>query len=384
MIWNRASMFVLTAVASSASAFATVELRVVSAMDGAVWEAGADEEVLIVVQGRLVGERSRGLASWSVTMRSNGSASIDLCKCAGLWSIDDEPNFISSCDDTANLLHGAGGARLMRNTVSGLSDGTGVISGEDASSEWIDLAEGWLTTPADFEPGDSIVLELDEASARTSVVSNGATNSATRQSQTKIVGSLTIEGLRQPVVISAWSWGYHGYPVSADMPIQVFPMTSMIEPRQVEADGSRIYLEVVCNVIMNPGRQVVSSNPRIVGIVAGTPLVSNSIYIEFPKDLPVDEQCYWFDVAGSLDSGFVPVAPGNAFCVCFNEGDVDRSETVNAGDRNLVVSPTNFFLPANIAAYLTADVDRSGIVNAGDRNIVVGPANFFRSPLPCP
>ena len=184
-----------------------------------------------------------------------------------------------------------------------------------------------------------------------------------------------------PIVDEAWSFGYHGGTVDSDLGIEVFPGGSMHEPRQIDAAATRLYLNV--DLDKDIATAAVTTDPVVAGALA-TVDGNGNVVITFPVDAPADETCYNIDLAGSVATDGGIEAAGVDFCVCYNEGDVDRSGAVNAGDRNLVVGAQNFFLDANVAADLTADVDRSGSINAGDRNLVVGAQNFFHAPTACP
>ena len=397
---------VLMFVTDSLIAATTLELRVVSDADEAIWVAEPGETVNLYVQGRLVGDRADGLASWSAELRNVGNAIVDLCGCADMWSAEecpwladelaianlnesnratigvDTPPF-ALCHEAMDQLALVGGPHAMPQVVKAPSSAGGSVDLNADASGWTVLAEGQLIMPDYCQPSDAIELALDAATARVFTRADERATTVVGAAKVSVVGSLSIRGLRVPVVTSVWSWGYHDAPVSADLGIQVFPFPSMIEPRQTVVGGHRIYLEVVFDVPMSVGPQMVIPSPGIGGIVAATPPGSSTVIISFPVNLPLDQTCYQFDMAGSVAPGMTE-PPGNDFCVCYLEGDVDRSGTVNAGDRNLVVSTVNFFLPASVAANLTADLDRSGMVNAGDRNLVVSPSNFFTSPTPCP
>ena len=185
-----------------------------------------------------------------------------------------------------------------------------------------------------------------------------------------------------PVILEAWSYGFHGSPVFADLGIELDSLDSMIEARQIEsAGGGALYLVVTFDQPMAPGVQAVSANPAIPGITA-TGDGSNDIVVYFPVMAPMDETCYLVDLAGSMSTAGGIVAEKTDFCVCYNEADVDRDGVVTLHDRTVVLGDSG--KRADQASTILSDIDRSGTVTTLDANIVLSSSNYGHSPAPCP
>ena len=174
------------------------------------------------------------------------------------------------------------------------------------------------------------------------------------------------------------SCGYHGGTINADICIPLNVDTNgSFEPRQRTAGGEKLYLEVTMDKAMSIG--AVTAYPAIAGVTA-TADGTNVMLIQFPGDLPLDDTCYSFDLAGSLATDGGVEEAGKDFCVCYLEGDVNLSGVVEALDNSAVGA--NFFQNADNATRVRCDINRSGVVEALD-NSAIG-ANFFQQPTPCP
>lgn len=157
-----------------------------------------------------------------------------------------------------------------------------------------------------------------------------------------------------------------------------------IEPRTRSVAGlTDLFIRVTFDKPIAAGLAAVSGGP------AGTIATSNNtqvVIISFPGALPSDDTCYTFDMAGTVATDGCVFGPpeDTDFCLCYNHGDVDRSGTVNNGDKGVVVSGANFGMLTGAAANFNADVDRSGIVNNGDKGVVVAGGNFGSTTNICP
>jgi len=391
-----AAMCVVPAMAQT-----TLNLRI--AADKA--QAGPDEAVHIQILGELTGDPSEGLALWSTNLTNQGSATADLCDRTNVLLLDapagdmqsfarnlgltnpgpggstDATGYSGTCDGAMGLWQIGGGLNTIHNTGPTLypiaaSIPTGVADGAE-----VVLAEGDLTTPSDFTTGN-IILTLDSPFANVITADETGPVYAVEEAQVVLTtASVQIDSGPPPVanVVSAASYGYHAGAVAADLGIPVAVAGTTVEGRQIDAQGTRLYLVVTMDKNMSSGS--VTLDPA----VAATATADGSADLVITFDAaPSDETCYNVDLAGSQATDGAVEAAGTDFCICYNEADVDGSGTVNTIDDGYITSGLNFFKNADVAANVTADIDRSGVVNTIDDGFVTAGVNFFHSAAACP
>jgi hypothetical protein len=383
----------------------TLTLRVVTDGDAASTSAGPSEAVNVFVKGILSGDANGGLALWSSNMTNTGSVSVDLCDRTNVMLLDapagnmqyfarnlgltnpgpggstDVTGYSGTCDGAMGLWQIGGGLNTINNTGPTLYPiGTPIPLGVADAVEVV-LAEGTITTPASFNSGD-IVLTLGSEFANVILAGEVGPVYAVEEASTALNGALTITAgvVTPPVVTDAWSFGYHAGSVNADLGLPLNVGGSAVEPRQINAQASPLYLEVTFGENMAAGAQSVTTNPAIAGVTA-TGDGSATILVTFPANTPLDDTCYQIDLAGSTAVAGGVEAAGDDFCVCYNEGDIDRSGTV-AGLDNSALGLAFGQAANNTAATTAADLDRNGTV-AGLDNSALG-LNFGDSPSACP
>ena len=379
----------------------TLELRVVT--DGGASAAVASPVggwVDIAIQGKLASPgATAGLALWAGDLVNTGTIGLDMADAdvcvlvapAGMVGFDRDagwtsPGGLSAYGGTGNgqlnrLLQIGGGQNTMNNTAPAVYPVGVVTVGVANTGTWTNLATGSVFVSG--QEGQTVVLNLERTFAST--INSGQagpfyaiTPALTDVSATPL--TITVEMPDPPEVEEVWSWGYHGSSVASDLGIRVYPYNSQEGRSMVDALGNRLYLEITFDQdIATVG---IATNPVLQGLAAS--IDGETVTIEYAGDVPADEVCYAFDLAGTMSVGGSVVSAGRDFCVCYNEADVDRNGSVNAGDKTVILWSVNYLLPADQAANLTADIDRSGVVNAGDRNLAVGAENFLHSPTPCP
>jgi len=183
-------------------------------------------------------------------------------------------------------------------------------------------------------------------------------------------------------IASVASVATHGPGLGSPMSLAIGALN--VEPRRVVTGGkANAWLEVTFDRPMAAGVQVVSTEPAISGVAAtgdGTAVVK----VTLPTWV-ADHTCYRFRLAGSTAVDGSTAGPDANFCVCYLEGDVNRTSPVNTGDRQLVTSIANWnrTVPGTAADPQT-DITRDGIVNTGDLQAVTSIANWNVTPSACP
>ena len=396
------TMLVAFAVTTSASAGSTLELRITGDGSPSVVVFPGDS-IYVAIEGRITGDVTGGLALWSTDLRNTGDIMVDLCDRGWLFfdapagdmqmfkrdlgltnpgpgGASDTSGYGGTCDGAGGLLQIGGAQNTIHNTGPTLYPSGSPIAAGVGEGGWTVLAEASIWAPEPYNPYGFIALEPANAVAVAIDTGQSGPVYSVSPMDVSVVGSLQIMYYHHfTLVTGAWSCGFHAGASNQDLCIDVFGGPP-VEPRMIDA-VTRVYLVVETERSMTTA--TVTTVPAIAGVSA-TADGSNEILVSFPMAAPTDETCYAFDFAGSMavDGSVEPV--GNDFCVCYLEGDVDRSGEVNAGDRNRVVSPANFWLDPDEALEITADVDRSGTINAGDRNMVTGAQNFWHTASPCP
>lgn len=381
----------------------TVELRIVTDGNASSANVGNDAVVNVYIQGRVVGGTTDGLALWGANVSPLGTLAFDLTDTSAFLlaapvsmanfdrnlGLTNPPGPVpadlgvkTGYKGTASgveLLQVGGGQNTIGNTdppafpVGAVVDGVGIAGYED-------FAVGTLTTPSSGT--GTIIIECNTAFANLlSDFSAGSPYPVEAATSVDCVGDLTINvaaGVADPPLIqTVGSVATHGAAGTFTNNVNLVGFNS--EGRQ-GAGGTGLSVSVTFDKDIDTGA-VIGGPAGAVANANGTPVVT----ITFAS--VTDDTCYTFDMAGTeaVDGGIFGDGPEDTdFCICYNRGDVDRSGTVNNGDRGVVVGGANFNLAANVAANFNADVDLSGTVNNGDAGVVVAGGNFNSTVNTCP
>lgn len=385
----------------------TVELRIVTDGNASSANVANDAVVNVFIQGRVVGGTTDGLALWGANVSPSGTLAFDLTDTSAFLLA--APVSMANFDRNLGLTNPPGpvpadlgvktgykgtasGVELLQvgggqNTIGNTDPPAfpvGPVVDEVGNAGYEDFAVGTLTAPS--AGSGTIIIGCNTAFANLlSDFAAGSPYPVEAATSVDCVGDLTINvaaGVADPPLLqTVGSVGTHGGGTGT-FTNNVALTGFNVEGRARSAASGNISISVtfdkaiatgLATVAGGPGGEVVTSND--------TPTVN----ITFTT-LPSDDTCYTFDMAGTeaVDGGVLGDGPEDTnFCVCYNAGDVDRSGTVNAGDKNIVIAGTNFNNSPPTAVF-NADLDRSGTVNAGDKNIVTAGGNFNSQTITCP
>lgn len=395
---------VLVVAASAMATPATLELRIVSTNGLSVVDVhSASALVDVVIQGRLTGGATGGLAMWMANVKSAGTATVDLGndddffvyapeviaaqfeRGSGFTNPDwgDPPmrsGYGGTATDATDALWQLGGGQNTMGNTNGFYP-VGTVSMGVANSGWTDLAIGNVHFAGSL--GESLVLSLDGAFAAT--IDTGETSAPYKTSPTRVevVGSLTIQ--RNAELLAAYSVGLHDNATTdgwyVQLPINLGTDASTVglsEPRlfATGANDEDLWMRLVfAEDIASTGVTVAVTPEPGADLIARQGASADEINLYWDGQPTIDLTTNGFAYQVAL-SGHA----SGQFGIAFIPGDVNGSGFVNGGDSGVVVKPGNWMKMLCDVGQPRADLDRGGSVNGVDL-AVVSNTDYWSKPL---
>jgi len=384
VLWMAVCAALVTAVTVNA---ATLTLAIKSAGVSEV-TVTPGTAVPISITGVLSGEATDGLALWGVdATNSAGTDSYDapagnmqaFKKNAGLTN----PAGYGGTASGAALLQIGGGQNTINYHGSTPAYPTGTVVEAVAAAEEA-LATGTLVTTGLLDGADVTVTIANGFANTLNAAQAGPVYAVSPATVALGAPTLTVHiraGNVPPVITAKASVATHGTAPGTEVSLDLAAVA--VEPRKIVSGDAKAnaFLRVTFDKPMASAS--VTANPAIAGIAA---VVESGaiVKVTLPSGA-TDETCYRISLAGSVAGDGGVAAAAENFCVCYNEGDVNRTAPVNVFDKQAVTSTANWSKTApGTATNPEADITRDGVVNVFDKQAVTSTANWNKSPAACP